>query len=294
MKLVLFWFACLSVVLGTPQVVQRGKELLKEILHPRPIQRGRELLKSVHKRSIGSARIVGGSATDIEQHPHQVCLLDDEFHFCGGSLISPTWVVTAAHCIDAFENSPSAVTVGAGANRYKDTIKKTAKAIYVHPDYDGFADGFPNDVGLIELSEPFETSDKIDIIEMLPEGDSNTFAGEDCTITGWGKTDYLNPGVSETLQGLDIPVITNAACSTTWVDVIGATINDGHICLFEQTGGESACSGDSGGPLTCKVDGKNVLAGATSWGISTCSGDYPSVYTRISTFRKWIKDTSGI
>lgn len=52
----------------------------------------------------------------------------------------------------------------------------------------------------------------------------------------------VNPGVSATLQGLDIPIITNPACSTTWEDVDGAAINDGHICGFEQTGGLSACS----------------------------------------------------
>lgn len=281
-------------MLGKPRIVQRGKEILKEIRnpHPIPVQRGREILKSIQKRSI--SRIVGGSAYNIEDHPYQVCLLDDEFHFCGGSLISPNWVVTAAHCIQDFENTPSEVTVGAGNNRYSDTTRLPAKAIYVHPEYQGFLAGFPNDIGLIELDGSFELTDKINVIEMLPEGDSNTFAGDDCTITGWGKTNYLNPGVSSSLQGLDIPVITNSACNVTWEAVDGANINDGHICVFQENSGESACSGDSGGPLTCTADGKKVLAGATSWGISTCSGEFPSVYTRISTFRKWIEDTSGI
>jgi secreted trypsin-like serine protease len=74
-------------------------------------------------------------------------------------------------------------------------------------------------------------------------------------------------------------VMTNTACASAWSS---NQINDGHICLTSSSA--SACSGDSGGPLVCS--GK--LAGATSWGASSCSPSYPSVYTRISYFRTWI------
>ena len=73
----------------------------------------------------------------------------------------------------------------------------------------------------------------------------------------------------------------------------GRVINDFHICVGKE-GKSGACNGDSGGPLVCKVDGVYKLAGATSFGRSGCSVDYPTVYSRVSYYRDWIKRTAGL
>ncbi|XP_063447965.1 uncharacterized protein LOC134727514 [Mytilus trossulus] len=78
-------------------------------------------------------------------------------------------------------------------------------------------------------------------------------------------------------------VISNSECTTRWAFVSGSTINSGHICIHET--GKSACRGDSGGPMTCFSGNTPYLAGSKSWGISTCSGSFPSVYARLTSFR---------
>ena len=73
----------------------------------------------------------------------------------------------------------------------------------------------------------------------------------------------------------------------------GSVIKDFHICVGKE-GKSGACQGDSGGPLVCKVGDVYKLAGATSFGRSNCSVRYPTVYTRVSYYRDWIKSTAGV
>jgi secreted trypsin-like serine protease len=144
-----------------------------------------------------------------------------------------------------------------------------------HPGYDGNAAGYPNDVAVIGFVAVSYNSNVAAIA--LATSSAGSFAGQTCTITGWGQTGPI--GIPEILQQAQLTVLTNADCINTWGAV---RINDGHICI--QAAGRSACSGDSGGPLECG----NTLAGATSWGESSCDPIYPSVYTRISFFYTWI------
>ncbi|KAF6029206.1 hypothetical protein EB796_012485 [Bugula neritina] len=117
----------------------------------------------------------------------------------------------------------------------------------------------------------------------LPTDENQVFLGNtNCWITGWGVTQGSQD--ENVLQELNIEVRTNSDCANAWGQNL---ISDSHICVGHgQTG---ACTGDSGGPLVCGVKGKYVLAGATSWGKTGCQTDgYPSVYTRISKYLRWI------
>jgi secreted trypsin-like serine protease len=105
------------------------------------------------------------------------------------------------------------------------------------------------------------------------------YAGLNGVITGWGRTNIgTSGGLPTILQQGTMNVMTNAACSGVW----GNVINNGHICVNSAT--VSSCNGDSGGPLV--VSG--VLAGATSWGNADCNPNQPSIYSRISYFRSWL------
>ncbi len=86
-----------------------------------------------------------------------------------------------------------------------------------------------------------------------------------------GKLDGADSGGAQTLQSIRMNIISNSECQRRWTGVGGATINAGHICVFDEREGKSSCSGDSGGMAIIKP---NTFVGVTSWGISTCSGSY--------------------
>ncbi|XP_033761350.1 LOW QUALITY PROTEIN: fibrinolytic enzyme, isozyme C-like [Pecten maximus] len=238
-----------------------------------------------------SSRIVGGAQADPNEWPWQVSLQavpSSSFppsHFCGGSLIAPDIVLTAAHCVDG--TSPSSVIVVAGLHRQGSTSGSqsvTTSRIIMHPEYDNSGAGFPNDIAILKLSQSFSLADKtVDLVE-LPGETMGFLDNPDCWITGWGKTD-ANSGTAEVLMEARMDVISNGECEQRWSPVTGASIYDTHICI--EADGKSACNGDSGGPLVCRVNGQYVLAGATSWGITTCEG-FPSVYVRVNKFLSWI------
>jgi hypothetical protein len=146
-----------------------------------------------------------------------------------------------------------------------------------HPDYvESGVLGYPNDIAVLGFVAVSYNSN-LQPISLSTSADGN-YAGDLCTITGWG---LLSGGgvLPITLQQATMTVMTNAACGGVWGS---GSINDGHICLTDAT--SASCSGDSGGPLECR--GK--LAGATSWGHANCLASYPSVYSRISYFYGWI------
>ncbi|KAK3083387.1 hypothetical protein FSP39_021367, partial [Pinctada imbricata] len=226
------------------------------------------------------SRIVGGTNADINEFPWQASLQTTSgFHFCGASLISQQWLVTAAHCVDGdslLEILHSIVHIG---RKYQVMLEYLAINLQ-HPNYGSGAGAYPNDIALLRLSSSVSTSSNSIGIISLASGNGD-YAGQTCTITGWGRTSSGSPN---TLQKVDMKVMTNSACKNTW----GSNIISSHVCI--ENSGASACSGDSGGPLVCG----GTLVGATSWGHYQCDTRYPSVYTRISSFRDWIRTETGI
>ena len=226
-----------------------------------------------------SSFVVGGSDTTIGQWPHQLSLRVTGSHSCGASLISSTRAVCAAHCAGS---ALAAYSLLGGTTDRTVTNCATCElwnptAFDRHPQFvNNGNQGFPNDVSVLSFGA-INTNANLQPITVASPSAGN-FAGDLCTITGWGKTSSIG-GLPSILQRADMTVMTNAACTLDWS---AAQINDGHICVTAPS--SSACNGDSGGPLVCG----NLLVGATSWGVSSCSPNYPSVYTRLSYFYTWI------
>ncbi|XP_060065633.1 fibrinolytic enzyme, isozyme C-like [Ylistrum balloti] len=152
-------------------------------------------------------------------------------------------------------------------------------------EYYGEGDGaFPNDIALLKFNESITGPGAASLVK-LPDNDSkNKFAPHRCDITGWGYTVY-GVVLPEVLQQAKMTVMKEKWC----VDVFGEDIiADGHVCILSDD--SSSCNGDSGGPLTCG----DTLVGITSFGYIGCPPMYPSVYTRVTHYRQWIKDNSGI
>ncbi|KAK3106139.1 hypothetical protein FSP39_013544 [Pinctada imbricata] len=265
--------------MAVPKVAFPNADLIansKGIQHPSQ--------KLIEEARMGESRIVGGSDAKISNHPWQVSLQGSTGnHFCGASLVHTRWLVTAAHCVDGAR--PSQIKAKLGTTNFNDGgITMDITRIIMHRNYNKGSGTYPNDIALLELEADVATGANIQTITMA-EG-SEYFENENCVISGWGLTDS-GGSVSSTLQAVSMTVMSKSNCQSRWGS---SSIIDSHVCVHKGYG-TSACMGDSGGPLVCR---NNILVGATSWGSSTCSGDLPSVYTRISSFRSWIRDEAGI
>ncbi|KAM6174127.1 chymotrypsin-like elastase family member 2A [Erethizon dorsatum] len=237
------------------------------------------------------SRVVGGEDATPNSWPWQVSLqyldLDKWFHNCGGSLVTTSWVVTAAHCV----RNPRTYRVVLGRHSLS-TNEPGSEAIavstyVVHEKWNNdLANGY--DIALVKLAEPVTLSDKIQPACLPPAGTilPNNYP---CYVTGWGRlqTNGLSPDILQ--QGLLLVVDYDTCSSSSWW---GSSVNTRMVCAGGD-GVTSSCNGDSGGPLNCQADdGRWQVHGVVSFGSSLGCNYYrkPSVFTRVSEFIDWIDE----
>jgi trypsin len=223
------------------------------------------------------ARIVGGSTAETGKYPFMVGLywgtMNGNKPVCGGTLITPNVVVTAAHCVYSvtkLDINRHNLLDDAGVKSYK--IKWENKRI--HPDYDSNTNN--NDIALIQLPNRHMGAGTAKIYR-------SGVAPTTLTAIGWGllTTGGVQP---DELMEVDLKDQLESTC----LDRYGDGFNPLTMLCASDTG-KDTCQGDSGGPLLAK--GTSMLVGITSWGHECASNMYPGVYTRVSTFDTWIDDT---
>ncbi|XP_049772208.1 brachyurin-like [Schistocerca cancellata] len=238
-------------------------------------------------------RIVQGSLAAEGQFPYQAGLMIDTSGFCGGSLISTTAVLTAAHCVEV----GSFFTVLLGGLERLPTSGDNTQSFYTYDAvmndaYYTTDDGAAfNDVGLILWSDPITITDYVKPIKLPSRSQvSETFAGYDATVTGWGLTsndDWLLPGY---LSFADVKIWDNADCQEQYGELVDANA----VCAM-GTNGQHICTGDSGGPLVVTdSDGEPLVVGITSWGLLDCESTWPDVFMRVSAYLDWISENAGV
>lgn len=244
-------------------------------------------------------RVVGGTDVVPNSWPWQISLRvfsrGKLYHICGGSLISPTHVVTAAHCVEK-NAAPSRYKVVVGEHDQtvaegNEQVLDVAAVCY----HENFAlRHLRHDIAVLTLSKPAALSDKVNTV-CLPQSGQQVAPGTRCYITGWGR--LIGGGKpASILQQAAMPVVDHQTC----VDANSAlaTVDQqSMVCAGYATAGNviSGCQGDSGGPFVCEENGRFVLQGAVSWGHPNCEADSTyTVFARVSSYVDWIKHKMDI
>jgi len=235
------------------------------------------------------ARIIGGTESSVGEFDYSVSMQDKKGHFCGGSLITPNMVLTAAHCLGGSYDVVVGRTrdISNGRNGQKIRMKKEIR----HPKYN--AAKTDSDFALLVLETPVDmTQDNVGLVKLnTNRGLPNV--GSSVTVVGWGDTRAR--GLAPDLMKVDVKVISNDQCDDSsgtiggYRDNYNGQITDNMLCAHVNGGGRDACQGDSGGPLVMQTNGRHTQVGVVSWGIGCATAAFPGVYSRISeVFDNWI------
>ncbi|MFE3807484.1 trypsin-like serine protease [Streptomyces sp. NPDC059131] len=250
------------------------------------------------KKSAPSARIIGGGTTTIASAPWMAQLYFQDRagdnYFCGGVVVSPSKIATAAHCVEGIDYKATGAVV-TGTNHVPTTTSSGALNLHGgqltgvyrqwhHEKYNGST--LNNDVAVLTLNKPVKAKP----LPLVRPTDTALYkAGTDGKVYGWGRTSSTNPNsMSDVLKRADADIVSDTACRAAYGPeygtgfIAGTMLCAGKAPTGSNSTSETTCNGDSGGPLV--VGGR--LAGIVSWGDVNCAkrGKY-GVYAKVSAFQ---------
>ena len=248
----------------------------------------------------GTGKILGGSidrnpdvgwVAALMQHPSQSEGNRFQRQFCGGSLVSADWVLTAAHCVTGEEPAGIQVLVGEKNLLAEPTggHERNVDRIEVHPDYNEESSNY--DAALLHLS----SSSSVTTAPVVTPSEADLFErpGKRRYIAGWGSRtpDNTPPKSSTVLRSAFVPINTDTKCTRAW----GRRYqSESMFCAGSVTGSPDTCKGDSGGPVGLRQDNRWRVIGITSYGFCGIRRKQ-GVYTRVSApaVQSWMAQTTG-
>jgi len=237
------------------------------------------------------SEIVNGDRTSDGEWPWQVQLRRGTHTFCGGTLLSPMWVLTAASCLPSADFD---VVVG-GYDQDRPSGRERSHGVldrFKHPLYNRSGKPQPYDVAMLRLDHKVQMNDNVGAA-CLPEAEAEVPANTSCWITGWGAGRSGGSGFG-VLQEAEVDTLSNADCVSKFAfDALDESL----MCArgeksFWRT--VDACGADAGGPLVCERDGRWTLHGVTSRTKRDMGGcgekSHPTLWTRVSKVSAWIQE----
>ncbi|XP_030235045.1 tissue-type plasminogen activator [Gadus morhua] len=247
-----------------------------------------------------SNRVVGGVVAPIQTHPWVTAIyLPGGSFLCGGTLIAPCWVLTAAHCFRDSDYTPGdqlSVYLGKSALNETDAEKEqrfTVEQLVIHAEYRSGGVDFENDIALLRIrgsdgacaarTDWTRTACLAPLHTKLP-------AGMRCTVTGYGREVEGGRYNSQYLREAKVQLLSQGECRSNYAE----KLTDNMLCAASPDWSRDACQGDSGGPLVCETGGRAFLYGVVSWGDGCAQRNKPGVYTRLTNYNGWIAKQTGL
>uniref|UniRef100_A0A8C9FCA0 Transmembrane serine protease 5 n=1 Tax=Pavo cristatus TaxID=9049 RepID=A0A8C9FCA0_PAVCR len=227
------------------------------------------------QRPAPGGRVVGGMDAAPGRWPWQVSVCHGSRHRCGGSVLAPHWIITAAHCVHRYRAALSwTVRAGVTHGSAKQEAGVPVERVISHPLYND--NSLDYDIALMKLRVPLNFSDTIGALCLLPSH-QDLLPGTPCWVSGWG---YTRPD-----QAL-VPLISTQRCNSSCM--YAGELTARMLCAGYPQGKIDACQGDSGGPLVCQDELAWRLVGIVSWGRGCAQPNRPGVYTNVAQLLPWV------
>ncbi|XP_076971284.1 granzyme K [Tamandua tetradactyla] len=229
--------------------------------------------------------IIGGSEVAPHSWPFMASIQYGGNHICGGILIHPQWVLTAAHCRVRFAKGKSPkVVLGAHSLSKNEASKQTFDIKKYIPFSRLKSDLESNDIMLLKLHMAAKLNKNVQLLHLRSQHYMR--AGTKCQVAGWGTTDPELYSPSDTLQEVTVTVISRKLCNSQNYYNHKPIITEDMVCAGDARGWKDSCQGDSGGPLVCK----GVLCAIVSGGHKCGKAKKPGIYTLLTKkYQTWIK-----